>query len=123
MKRGTHSFVGKPLGARFTAAALAACLALPTMAAAQERTAFKVCADPNYLPYSNKAREGFENKLAEMHRFKRPTFSQTCAILRNNTLCNSASYLFSLAYLCAKLPALCDKFATNPLPYYLTMPP
>lgn len=66
MKRSTHFFLGKPLGARFTAAALAACLALPAIAGAQERTAFKVCADPNYLPYSNKAREGFENKLAEM---------------------------------------------------------
>jgi len=25
----------------------------------------RVCADPNYLPYSNKAGEGFENKIAE----------------------------------------------------------
>ncbi len=66
MKRSSHSFIDKALGARFTAVALAACLALPALAAAQERTAFKVCADPNYLPYSNKAREGFENKLAEM---------------------------------------------------------
>ncbi len=27
---------------------------------------FRVCADPNALPYSNDAREGFENKLAEL---------------------------------------------------------
>ncbi len=27
---------------------------------------FRVCADPNALPYSNNAREGFENKLAEL---------------------------------------------------------
>jgi mxaJ protein len=27
--------------------------------------ALKVCADPNYLPYSNRAGEGFENKIAE----------------------------------------------------------
>jgi mxaJ protein len=26
---------------------------------------FRVCADPNYLPYSNRAGEGFENKIAE----------------------------------------------------------
>lgn len=26
----------------------------------------KVCADPNYLPFSNKAGEGFENKVAEI---------------------------------------------------------
>lgn len=35
-------------------------------AAAAERTAFRVCADPNYLPYSNQAREGFENRIAMM---------------------------------------------------------
>ena len=27
---------------------------------------FKVCADPNNLPFSNQAQEGFENKLAEL---------------------------------------------------------
>ncbi len=27
---------------------------------------FRVCADPNALPYSNSAQEGFENKLAEL---------------------------------------------------------
>jgi mxaJ protein len=27
--------------------------------------AFRVCADPDYLPYSNRAGEGFENKIAE----------------------------------------------------------
>ena len=26
----------------------------------------RVCADPNNLPYSNSARQGFENKLAEL---------------------------------------------------------
>lgn len=26
----------------------------------------RVCADPNYMPYSNKAGEGFENKVAEL---------------------------------------------------------
>src|SRR5947207_15756618 len=25
----------------------------------------RVCADPDYLPYSNRAAEGFENKIAE----------------------------------------------------------
>src|SRR5439155_20377910 len=34
---------------------------------AQERThQFRVCADPNNLPYSNEKLEGFENKLAEL---------------------------------------------------------
>lgn len=35
-------------------------------AAAQEREAFRVCADPNNLPFSHKNLKGFENQLAEM---------------------------------------------------------
>lgn len=31
-----------------------------------DRTALRVCSDPNNLPYSNKAGEGFENKIAEL---------------------------------------------------------
>src|SRR5690349_13460775 len=31
----------------------------------QPLQALSVCADPNYLPYSNRAGEGFENKVAE----------------------------------------------------------
>jgi mxaJ protein len=30
-----------------------------------EAAALRVCADPDYLPYSNRAGEGFENKIAE----------------------------------------------------------
>src|ERR1700676_4530795 len=30
-----------------------------------EAKALRVCADPDYLPYSNRAGEGFENKIAE----------------------------------------------------------
>src|SRR5204863_6951471 len=30
-----------------------------------QRTALRVCADPDYLPFSNQAGEGFENKIAE----------------------------------------------------------
>jgi quinoprotein dehydrogenase-associated probable ABC transporter substrate-binding protein len=33
---------------------------------AQERAAFRVCADPNYMPFSNRAGEGFENHVAAM---------------------------------------------------------
>lgn len=33
---------------------------------AKERTALKVCADGNNLPYSNSEKEGFENKIAEL---------------------------------------------------------
>jgi quinoprotein dehydrogenase-associated probable ABC transporter substrate-binding protein len=31
-----------------------------------QRSALRVCADPANMPFSNKAREGFENKLAEL---------------------------------------------------------
>jgi len=33
---------------------------------AAETTTFRVCADPNNLPFSNKAKQGFENKLADL---------------------------------------------------------
>jgi mxaJ protein len=38
--------------------------ALPALAANHEL--FRVCADPNNLPFSNQAREGFENRVAEI---------------------------------------------------------
>jgi mxaJ protein len=40
-------------------------LAMPAAAQAPPRV-LKVCADPNNLPFSNSAREGYENKLAEL---------------------------------------------------------
>ncbi len=39
-------------------------LALPALCAGTH--VLRVCADPNNLPFSNEAREGFENRLAEM---------------------------------------------------------
>jgi mxaJ protein len=38
----------------------------PTGAIAAKPDSLRVCADPNNLPFSNRAGEGFENKLAEM---------------------------------------------------------
>lgn len=51
-----------------TAFGLLALLGLPgpAAAAAAERPALRVCADPNNLPFSNRAGEGFENRLAEL---------------------------------------------------------
>ena len=40
--------------------------AAPTRAADDAPLTFRVCADPNNLPFSNRRQEGFENKLAEM---------------------------------------------------------
>jgi quinoprotein dehydrogenase-associated probable ABC transporter substrate-binding protein len=38
----------------------------PGAAPAQENSSLRVCADPNNLPFSNRAGEGFENKLAQL---------------------------------------------------------
>jgi mxaJ protein len=38
----------------------------PAAARPQQPRTLRVCADPNNLPFSNSAREGFENKLAEL---------------------------------------------------------
>src|SRR6476659_7921522 len=39
---------------------------LLSAASAGEQRVLRVCADPNNLPFSNEAGEGFENKLAEL---------------------------------------------------------
>ena len=46
--------------------AAVAAIAASGGAAAAERTAFKVCADPYYLPWSNQAGEGYENRIASL---------------------------------------------------------
>jgi quinoprotein dehydrogenase-associated probable ABC transporter substrate-binding protein len=46
--------------------AAAAAPAAPADERQEERTAFKVCADPSDLPFSNEKGEGFENKIAEL---------------------------------------------------------
>jgi quinoprotein dehydrogenase-associated probable ABC transporter substrate-binding protein len=49
------------------AATAAALLALPALAAdAPERKAFRVCQDPNNLPFSSVKGDGYENKIAEL---------------------------------------------------------
>ena len=48
------------------AVAIASAGALPVEAGGAERAAFKVCADANYLPWSNDRLEGFENRIASL---------------------------------------------------------
>ena len=48
------------------ALAAMAAIAVADVAAAAERTAFRVCADPHYLPWSNRAGEGYENRIASL---------------------------------------------------------
>jgi len=43
-----------------------AVLALNALAAAQPERELRVCADPDNLPFSNRAGEGFENRIAEV---------------------------------------------------------
>jgi mxaJ protein len=45
--------------------ALGGAAAMAGSSSAQDK-AFRVCADPNNLPFSNEAKEGFENKLADL---------------------------------------------------------
>lgn len=46
---------------------IASLVACPqSLVADPQRTALRVCADPNYLPYSSRNGEGFENRLAEI---------------------------------------------------------
>ncbi len=47
-------------------AALAATAALSIAQTAAAAEPLKVCADPDYMPYSNQAGQGFENKVAEV---------------------------------------------------------
>lgn len=47
-------------------AAIAATGAMAVAQAAAAATPLKVCADPDYMPYSNRAGEGYENKVAEL---------------------------------------------------------
>jgi mxaJ protein len=43
-----------------------AIIAVPGYAGAQTQKPLRVCADPDYMPYSNRAGAGFENKIAEI---------------------------------------------------------
>jgi mxaJ protein len=45
---------------------LSAVLSSPTAAPATRADVLRVCADPNNMPFSNRAGAGFENKLAEL---------------------------------------------------------
>ncbi len=58
---GLHPAGRFPIGPMLTLAVLLT-VALPSLAA----DVFRVCADPNNLPFSNDRREGFENRLAEI---------------------------------------------------------
>ena len=60
--------VGRRLGSRGGVLVAAAALVVAAAAASPARAPreFRVCSDPNNLPFSNRQGEGFENKIAEL---------------------------------------------------------
>jgi quinoprotein dehydrogenase-associated probable ABC transporter substrate-binding protein len=54
-------------GVRFASSLLISLLMLAALSVhAEEQEVFRVCADPNNLPFSSESRDGFENRLAEL---------------------------------------------------------
>jgi mxaJ protein len=74
---------------RLAAACIFACVACAKADAKTAGAEFRVCADPNNLPFSNSAQQGFENKLAnliasDLHAQVRYTwFAQRRGFIRN----------------------------------------
>ena len=68
MNRTTHARRTVAGAARHAVAALAAVVAFAVSGSVSgaERTAFRVCADPHYLPWSNERGEGYENRIASL---------------------------------------------------------
>jgi mxaJ protein len=64
--RGETAILMIPLAAILAMAAFRPEPAAYASAPARHAEALRVCADPNNLPFTNEAREGFENKIAEM---------------------------------------------------------
>ncbi|MEM0922087.1 MAG: substrate-binding domain-containing protein [Pseudomonadota bacterium] len=66
-------------------------------------TAFRVCADPANMPFSNKAGEGFENKLAELlaAKLERPVqytwFPQAIGFVRQTLRANRCDVIMGYA--------------------------
>ena len=63
---GVRRALAGAVGRAVAALAIAAAFALSGTAAAAEGSAFKVCADPHYLPWSNERGEGYENRIASL---------------------------------------------------------
>ena len=68
MNRITHRrrTVVSTAGRAVIALAAVAAVAVSGSTVGAERTAFRVCADPHYLPWSNERGEGYENRIASL---------------------------------------------------------
>ena len=92
MRPGSRRQVAPRRGAVLVAAAVllaSASLPLRAQQGGSQATAFRVCQDPNNLPFSNTRGEGFENRIAELlaQRLGRPveyfSFPQRMGFIRN----------------------------------------
>lgn len=94
-------------------AARAADVAAPELV---DRSAFRVCADPNYLPFSNDRGEGFENRLAELYadHLGVPVvytwFPRTVGFVRNTLRARACDVIMGVI--------LGDELVQNTNPYY-----
>jgi quinoprotein dehydrogenase-associated probable ABC transporter substrate-binding protein len=74
-----------------------------TVIEAVDRDRLRVCADPNNLPFSNKAGEGFENKIAELlaEKLDRPLvyswFPQIMGFVRNTLNAKKCDLIIGVA--------------------------
>ncbi len=82
---------------------LAAPGATAQTAEAVDRSALRVCADPSNLPYSNKAGEGFENRIAELLAaelglpVRYTWFPQTVGFVRNTLMARKCDLVIGIS--------------------------
>jgi mxaJ protein len=81
-----------------------AIVSLGCSSAPSSQRAFKVCADPNNLPFSNRAQQGFENRLAELvarefgMRLEYTWFAQRRGFLRNTLQARKCDVVMGVPY-------------------------
>lgn len=108
---------------RMLAAAAVLAASLPVAALAAEREAFRVCADPYNLPMSNRERQGYENKIAELFAgalnlpVQYTWFPQRIGFIRNTLRNNDTP---DGSYKCDIVMGVPDNFelAATTKPYY-----
>ena len=88
----------------------------PAVAGTAPKPALRVCADPNNLPFSNRARDGFENRIAELLAADRHAtleytwWAQRRGFVRNTLAAGTCDVVIGV-------PRESDAVATT-LPYY-----
>jgi quinoprotein dehydrogenase-associated probable ABC transporter substrate-binding protein len=94
----------------------------PLSLAAEQKSVLRVCADPNNLPFSNRAGQGFENKIAEVlakdlgWKLEYTWFPQRMGFIRNTLRAREGEEGYKCD-LVMGVPAGYELTATTP-PYY-----